>query len=132
MLKRYHAKPEVRKRMRAHKRAAYAISSERDKAYVARWRAANPDRVADMNRRQRERRAGVLVVDSSTANEYSAILRRDPCSYCGERGALDVDHIAPVSAGGTGDWENLTGACRPCNRSKKARPLLQFLLARGS
>lgn len=41
------------------------------------------------------------------------------CSYCGARGVkLECDHIIPVSQGGTHDDENLTTACKACNRSK--------------
>ncbi len=116
--------------MAANKRRYYAESGgDAEKAYVARWRAANPDKVADINRRQRERRAHACVTDAESANDYSAILRRDPCVYCGAVGNLDVDHIVPLSAGGDGDWHNLTGACRNCNRSKRAQPLLEHLLA---
>ena len=60
------------------------------------------------------------------------------CSYCGKRGRFiagkkawwvieegiapfEVDHIIPVSRGGTNDYENLTLACRWCNRSKGAK-----------
>jgi 5-methylcytosine-specific restriction endonuclease McrA len=32
---------------------------------------------------------------------------------------LEFDHIYPESKGGTSDPENLTLACRPCNRAKK-------------
>jgi 5-methylcytosine-specific restriction endonuclease McrA len=116
--------------MAAHKRRYYAASGgAAEKAYVARWRAANPDKVADANRRQRERRAHAPVSDVKAANEYSAVVRRDPCAYCGARGKLDVDHIVPLSIGGDGDWPNLTGACVCCNRSKRDRSLLHFLLA---
>lgn len=51
------------------------------------------------------------------------ILTRDrfTCGYCG-RGApdvlLQVDHIVPVSKGGTDDEINLLTACRECNGGK--------------
>lgn len=41
------------------------------------------------------------------------------CAYCGKRGGhLECDHIIPISRGGSNDLENLTTACRPCNRAK--------------
>jgi hypothetical protein len=52
-----------------------------------------------------------------------SILRRDGfrCTYCG-RGpdlvALQVDHIHPVSRGGTDEPENLRTACFDCNIGK--------------
>lgn len=54
-----------------------------------------------------------------------SIWRRDGfrCTYCGisafDKGVtLEVDHVIPVSRGGTDDPENLTTACRPCNWAK--------------
>lgn len=54
---------------------------------------------------------------------YRGIVRRDPCAYCGNPGA-DVDHIHPTSRGGPDEWQNWTGSCQHCNRSKGARPLV--------
>lgn len=61
---------------------------------------------------------------------YEMILLGDPCSYCGCRLTLKdgPDHIEPFVNGGSGSWENLTAACRPCNSSKADRPLLLWLL----
>jgi 5-methylcytosine-specific restriction endonuclease McrA len=61
--------------------------------------------------------------------EYAAILRRDPCAYCGGE-AGEVDHIVPVEQGGMSDWDNLTAACRGCNQRKRTKSLLEFLGAR--
>jgi 5-methylcytosine-specific restriction endonuclease McrA len=48
-----------------------------------------------------------------------AVLQRDGncCVYCG-REATTVDHIQPVSRGGTDDEANLVAACGMCNVSK--------------
>lgn len=46
------------------------------------------------------------------------------CTYCGERGGqLECDHIHPLSRGGSNDDDNLTTACRPCNRAKRDKTL---------
>ena len=50
------------------------------------------------------------------------IFRRDDytCTYCGARGvSLECDHVVPVARGGGHEDENLTTACRACNRSKR-------------
>lgn len=50
------------------------------------------------------------------------IFRRDDytCAYCGARGvSLECDHVVPVARGGGHEDENLTTACRACNRSKR-------------
>lgn len=51
------------------------------------------------------------------------VLRRDgyTCTYCGSNGSgveLEIDHIIPVSKGGSNHIANLTTACRSCNQSK--------------
>lgn len=43
------------------------------------------------------------------------------CVECGARNDLTVDHIVPVSKGGTDDRANLQTMCRPCNSRKGAR-----------
>jgi 5-methylcytosine-specific restriction endonuclease McrA len=46
------------------------------------------------------------------------------CRYCGTTtGYLDVDHVQPLSRGGTSDLENLALACQPCNRLKRSNTL---------
>lgn len=53
-----------------------------------------------------------------------AVFERDgyTCQYCGARDQpLECDHIVPVSRGGGDEMDNLTTACRPCNRSKYDR-----------
>ena len=50
------------------------------------------------------------------------VLKRDlyTCRMCHGAGvALEVDHIIPVSRGGSGKIENLQTLCRDCNRGKR-------------
>lgn len=56
------------------------------------------------------------------------IFKRDgfECQYCGATPPgvlLHVDHIVPVTSGGTNDIDNLITACQPCNAGKGAREL---------
>ena len=52
------------------------------------------------------------------------VLRRNKfcCSYCGKAAVdgyrLVIDHIKPVSKGGTNDIDNLTASCDDCNNGK--------------
>ena len=49
------------------------------------------------------------------------ILERDSwtCVYCGTKDCeFHIDHVIPVSRGGTNDPENLAAACKSCNLSK--------------
>ncbi len=64
---------------------------------------------------------------------WQALLRRDPCSYCGAAGGSGtVDHVDPRSrpARGVGSvhgWINTVGACARCNGLKRDLGLLAFL-----
>ncbi len=54
------------------------------------------------------------------------VFKRDSftCQYCGKSAPdviLEVDHIEPVSKGGTNDITNLITSCKDCNRGKAAR-----------
>jgi 5-methylcytosine-specific restriction endonuclease McrA len=50
----------------------------------------------------------------------SEVLRKQRFCLCGKR-AEEVDHIIPVSLGGTGDRTNLRGLCHDCHRQATAR-----------
>jgi Restriction endonuclease len=50
------------------------------------------------------------------------------CAYCGKENVpLEVEHIHPLSKGGSNRISNLTIACRPCNEKKNSRDVREFL-----
>ena len=50
------------------------------------------------------------------------------CAYCETPlfGIFDVDHMIPISRGGSNGVENLAIACPPCNRSKSYKTAEEF------
>lgn len=50
----------------------------------------------------------------------AAVWLRDgkKCKYCGATEALELDHIIPVSVGGSNTENNIEVLCAPCNRRK--------------
>jgi 5-methylcytosine-specific restriction endonuclease McrA len=58
-------------------------------------------------------------------DRYSVLARDEfTCRYCGAKAPdvrLVVDHIVPVSKGGTDEPANLITACEPCNAGKSDR-----------
>lgn len=71
----------------------------------------------------------VLTREPIGACLRSHIFERDGevCAYCGsEEGPFEIDHILPVRLGGSNCVDNLTVACRTCNRSKGAKTIAEL------
>lgn len=51
------------------------------------------------------------------------VLRRDhnTCQYCGTTHNLTLDHVLPLSKGGSHAWDNVVTACGSCNQKKGDR-----------
>jgi 5-methylcytosine-specific restriction endonuclease McrA len=58
-----------------------------------------------------------------TAAEWEAIKTEQGyrCRYCDQLAPLTMDHVIPVSKGGTHTRENVVAACKPCNSRKRDR-----------
>jgi 5-methylcytosine-specific restriction endonuclease McrA len=81
------------------------------------WRKRNPDKVRAWKRARSYRERGAGPID---AQLVSAVLAAGACIFCGGFGGLTIDHLLPISRGGTNDARNLVPACRTCNSSKQA------------
>ncbi|NRQ35984.1 HNH endonuclease [Nonomuraea sp. NN258] len=122
-----------------HKRELYAADPEGDRNRVAewrkrnpgshrRWREANPEKWALLNRaNQRRRRSGDKV-------DYSKILERDGwvCHICGYPidglDDLHFDHVIPLIKGGPHSLTNIRPAHAKCNLRKGAKLLEELAL----
>ncbi len=73
-------------------------------------------KVAKHRRRAAERGAG----GAFTADAWRRVLERfrNECAHCGTSAELTVDHVIPLSRGGSNDWTNLQPLCHPCNSVK--------------
>ena len=49
------------------------------------------------------------------------------CAYCGEGGALQVDHFVPLAAGGKFEAANVIPLCETCNKVKHDKLPEQWL-----
>lgn len=68
-------------------------------------------------------RANLPAAIKELVHERDAYL----CTYCGTgEGPFEVDHIHPVSRGGSDDLDNLCLACAPCNRSKSNKTVEEW------
>ena len=145
---------EHREERRAYDRARHALETPEDRqranakmaarGYFRRWKAAHREEVRASDRRSHERhpepgrlhmwrRAHAL---SAVPIEYrmckADIIARDGaiCYLCDESFTYDdltIEHVIPLSRGGTHAPDNLRVACRPCNSSKGPKLLSEFL-----
>lgn len=54
------------------------------------------------------------------------------CAICKEKLVkYDIDHIQPVSKGGTNEKHNLQLLCQRCNRTKQAKDPIEFMQSKG-
>lgn len=121
---------DASKKLQATRAKWYAANRERKAAAVAVWRQANPDSGLASARARRARRLG--ATGRMTRGEQRELLQGSLglCSYCNERGPLALDHIEPLSKGGSNDAGNAAAVCRSCNSSKSNKPLLLWLAHR--
>jgi 5-methylcytosine-specific restriction endonuclease McrA len=100
-------------------------------AAVARIEAAQkPERSSAAIRQARYRELRDLN-ERSWFDLRMRVIKRDgkTCAYCNKkltRSQISVDHITPVSKGGTNDLSNLAISCRECNSSKSGKMISEW------
>lgn len=109
---------------REYHRAYREQNRERVNALARKWARKNKSTrtAAHAIRRSATPRAPVHEVTAlvQSADGY--------CIYCGLKAdKLQIDHITPVSKGGTGDLDNLMPVCRQCNQGKSAKEFADWL-----
>lgn len=118
-------KEELKVYWRNYARANRQKKLESSRKSKLKRRLEKPELVKELNREeQRKHRFGR---DKETIALIKR-LRNNPCVYCGASPPSTIDHIIPVSKGGTHDLHNLTSACQSCNSSKNAKSLEEFLI----
>lgn len=76
--------------------------------------------------KKRSRRNGIKVGDRMYEDQGGL------CAYCEAPLGVyyEVEHMTPLSRGGTDHWSNVAVACMPCNRSKGSMTTEEFMGAR--
>ena len=95
-------------------------------AYQRKWRKANPLKRANHENTYRGSKRHPDAI-SSAELERLRIEHGDRCCYCGNVRKLTVEHIVPLSKGGTHTGDNILFACRPCNSSKFNKDLIIWM-----
>lgn len=93
------------------------------------WRAKNPEKIRLKNLRSKCKRRKLLEdqpdIDITKWKE-TLILFDYKCLYCRDE-ATSLDHMVPVTRGGTNHHTNCVPACTRCNSSKGKKDLLRWL-----
>lgn len=107
-------------RLRTAAHTKYAMNPEAVKRRVRAWIVAHPveARAQSQRRRGRERSAEGTHTAADLQAQYER--QRSRCYWCGQTidSEYHVDHIVPLSKGGSNWPENLVIACPQCNQSK--------------
>lgn len=111
---------------------------ERRRAQNIQWIEENPERRLEIARHSTSlRRARKLKAEGSHTPKQSAALFRlqgEKCANCRiklTRKNRHLDHIHPLSKGGSNDVRNLQWLCVPCNCTKSAKDPLKWAAENG-
>lgn len=96
------------------------------KVYLREWRRNNKDKMAEYYHRRRS-----LAIKNGnntlTSKQIKELMNNHPyCEYCSVKENLAVEHIVPLSRGGTNSIDNVTVACKLCNSSKSTKLLSEW------
>lgn len=87
------------------------------------WRIANREKIRLTAQRRRARKRA-RSIGQITMREINRMLTR-PCAYCGNK-SEHIDHVLPLSRGGTHSIGNLIQACQPCNSRKSNKFVIEW------
>jgi 5-methylcytosine-specific restriction endonuclease McrA len=111
-------KEENSERLVELRRLHYENNPDRYRELSRRYRQNNPEKMREIRAARRARMAA--AEGRFTAEEWLALCEKydNRCLCCGAQEKLSVDHVIPLSRGGTNYIDNLQPLCSPCNSSK--------------
>jgi 5-methylcytosine-specific restriction endonuclease McrA len=110
-------------------REQYRRNRKRILAATKKRRKKNPEQFQNWYNTYRARKkAGSYFISPKDLRKLSTA----KCAYCGSSDNLEIDHIIPLSRGGTHSIGNITKACRQCNASKSDRLVMEWRLGQKS
>ena len=129
--RRYVAK---REEISAKHRTYYEANKEKRGVQIKAYRKEHPEVGQAASSRRRARMAAAPINDLTSA-QWETIKRHYNycCAYCPDtcwrcrqkKHKLTIDHVTPVSKGGSHTMSNIVPACSTCNKRKNAGPPLK-------
>lgn len=88
--------------------------------HTRRWSDKNPDKVREGQQRRNDRIRQAESHHTKADIEAQYARQGGKCEYCSEPvgSRFHVDHVVPISRGGSDGADNIAIACPPCNREK--------------
>lgn len=108
-----------------------AENRNKARAATADWQRRNPDRVRYYVRKRRAIKNGA---DGHCTPEQIESLKKKTkgiCWACGHKRRLTIDHIVPLSKGGSNSINNIQFLCKPCNSAKRDKDPEDFARSLG-
>lgn len=114
-------------------RSWYAANQERMRARSKKWRSQNPESVNAYTRNRKARLKANGGFHNGKDIKTILVSQKYKCAYCKIklRNKYEVDHITPLSGGGSNNPCNLQIVCGPCNREKKAQDPIDYAKSLG-
>lgn len=123
-------KKENRAALREYRKQQYRENQEKERKQNRIWSRSNPERIKAL---AHNRRTKLLNAEGShTADDLKLLWEQQDgrCAYCDCELTPEyrhLDHVMPLSRGGSNWPSNLAWACPPCNLSKNNRLLEEWL-----
>ena len=113
---------ENKEKIRKKNKKYYSENKEKAKIFRKKWQGNNPEKVREENFRRRTNgkiEKGVIAkIINENILKYGIITCEKCKKQCLSSYDYHVDHIVPISKGGTNDCGNLQVLCAYCNLSK--------------
>lgn len=122
----YALRPDQHQKKLERNAAYRAANLERMRAIRAAWKKRNREKERVYSARRRE--GWITRTIRSALVEELLMEQSGLCRWCSHALGDDfhLDHVVPLSRGGTNDPSNLVLACPPCNTSKGAKTIQEW------
>lgn len=98
------------------------------KNYTKKYNASDDGKIKNRMRVHKRR----TILETLEEIDYKALKDKfdklgNKCVMCGSEENITIDHIIPITKGGTNDIDNLQPLCKSCNSSKRDKTMEEFI-----